>query len=196
VENNSLHNEREVLLSISMDDQDGFRALVIHYRPQLLAFLITYTKSQERAEEIVQDVFMRIWLARQTLPLIKHFRGFLFVIAKNMALNAVRDQLREKLRKREWVETSNYHEFAVLPEDIKDELDPLEAAVASLPPQQKQVWIAAKHEGKKLAVIADEMNLSLNTVKKYIRYAQDGITAHLLKNGQVLLLIVTFWKNN
>lgn len=136
---------------------------------------------------------MKIWHARESLNEINNLSAFLFTIAKNLALNAVRSHLREKVRRHKWAEEFG-ETYIIQPESIKDDPDPLEAAVAALPAQQQRVWLATRYEGKKLAEVADEMNLSLNTVKKYVRYAQDNITAHLIRQNGLLLVIALFWK--
>lgn len=186
-------NEEQLLQLASQESGEAFRQLVIFYHPDLLTFVTQITQSREKAEEVVQDVFMQVWSVRETLSDIKNFRGFLFVISKNLALNAMRAGIREKLRQRKWVVTNN-DSLTVEPEYFSADPNPLDVAIEQLPPQQRRVWIATRKEGKKLNVVAQEMNISLATVKKYVKYANQSITSFLIKKGDLLLVIALFWK--
>lgn len=186
-------NETDILLRVARAEQQAFRELVVHYRPIMLTYITTFTRSRERAEEIVQDVWVQVWAVRGTLPEIKNFKHFLVVISRNLALNAVRDHIREKSRRDKWL-SEGEHQHAVQPEALRSETGILDEAVAQLPPQQQRVWVATRKEGKKLAEVAQEMDLSLATIKKYIQLANKSITAFVLERGDLMLLIALFWK--
>lgn len=188
-----LHNENELLILTAGGDIASFTQLVVHYRPRLLTFIVPVTRSRERAEEIVQDVFVQIWSTRESLPDIRNFGGFLYVIAKNLALNALRDAMREKLRVRKW-SAENSETFTLPADTMQRDLRILDEAVAQLPPQQKRAWVATRQEGKKIAEVAREMGLSVTSVKKYIQLSNKSITAYILDKGDLLLLIALFWK--
>jgi RNA polymerase sigma factor (sigma-70 family) len=188
-----LPNEADILLRVSRAEQEAFRELVSHYRPVQLSYITTFTRSRERAEEIVQDVWMQIWSVRATLPEIRNFQRFMVVVSRNLALNAIRDHVREKARKEKWLSQGD-HPDSIQPEAFQSETNILDEAVARLPPQQQKVWIATRREGKKLAQVAQEMNLTLASIKKYVQLANKSITAFIVERGDLMLLITLFWK--
>ncbi len=190
----TLKNEREILINVAQNDESAFRKLVIYYRPELLYYIFTVTKSRERAEEVVQDVFVQIWTVRGSLPEISNFRGFLFVISRNLALNALRAGLRERLRQQKWQQTHN-EEWTVHPNVVFENKSVLDEAIAQLPPQQQKVFILSRRYGKKSKEIAVEMSISVNTVKKYLQHANHSITSYLLRKGNMALIIALFWKD-
>lgn len=191
---NHTYNDKELLLRTSAGDERAFEELVVLHRPHLLAYITTFTKSVERAEEVVQDVFLHTWLVRGSLKDIRDFRSFLFVISKNLALNAVRSVLRERSRNNKWHQAQLQEEAAptTSPYEILDVKTLFDQAIALLPPQQQQAWVAVRRQGKKLDQVAQEMNLSKATVKKYIWYANNTITAFLRKRAHILLAIAFF----
>lgn len=176
-------------------DETAFGHLVIFYRPLLLPFITSITKSQSRAEEVVQDVFVQIWLSRESIQQIRDFRSFLFVISKNLALNALRSILRERTRLGKWKEMNN-EPIVQQPAEMPELANLLHQAIEQLPPQQKQAWTGVRKEGRKLHEVAEEMRISKATVKKYIWYANNNIVAFLSKRTEFLVLLAIFCKKD
>ncbi len=77
----------ELLHRISTGDEQAFSALVNIYRPRLQGYIAGITKSNEVAEEIVMDVFLKLWTGRDVITEIQNMDGFLFKIAYNFSIN-------------------------------------------------------------------------------------------------------------
>ncbi|HYK56841.1 MAG TPA: sigma-70 family RNA polymerase sigma factor, partial [Flavisolibacter sp.] len=172
------YNERELLEKVAGGDEQAFGELFYRYSDLLATHIIRLTRSRPVAEEIVQDVFMKIWMTRETLAEVRNFRTWLMVVSKNQALNAIRSIIRERefQKKLEKVYQPGH--------EMNDEaeaghLDLLEQAIRNLPPQQQRVWLLSRREGMKHSQIASEMNLSKETIKKYIMIASESITKYL-----------------
>ena len=184
-----LQNENDLISALSNGSEDAFREIVVYYRPYLLSYILTFTKSREKAEEVVQDIFLQIWISRDTLKAVKNFRSYLFVMSKNMALNALRSIVRERIRKTNW-EQQNNEDWVTLP-DYKDDSLPgiLDQAILQLPSQQQKVWILVRKEGFSHAETALKMGISRETVKKYIQYATQSISDFLRQHMELLMSV-------
>jgi len=194
VDQHSIPDKLQILAAVAAGDQLAFKKLVDLYSDPLGRFIAAITKDHGLAEEIVQDVFLKIWQNRQTLPEIKNFHGWLFVIAKHQALNALRNALviHYDLQTPLFQLTDSNDSIEQLQEKER-RLSLLEAAVQSLPSQQKTAYLLSRRAGKSYKQIAQEMELSPQTVKKYLQLA----TGHIIKYieaGTTLTLFALFVK--
>lgn len=186
------YKEQEILLRISEGDEIAFTQLVNKFSDLLGSYIFKLTNSREQAEEIVQDVFLKIWMTRESLTEVKNFRVWLYVISKNQALNALRKVIQERIKQTEWRAGVT---ISVLEntDDLKErQLGLIDQAIALLPPQQKMVYLLSRKKGLKHKEIAKEMNLSQETVKKYIQIAVKTITKYVeahLEIGLILLFL-------
>lgn len=183
-----LHNERSVLLRVAAGDEQAFRLLFGAYHQPLAVHVHRLTESAELTEEIVQDVFLKIWMSREALAEVERFSAYLFVISKNHALNALRKVARERIRQRNWALENGPEEGA---EDRQGYYFGLiDEAIRQLPPQQQKVYLLSRHEHLKHREIAERMGLSPETVKKYMQLAIASISEYVRDNVDILLLLV------
>lgn len=148
-------------------------------------------ESKPLAQEIVQDVFLKIWINRTSLADIESFRAYLFVVARNHAFNCLKQLARERNRKKEWI--SNVLHDASYMLDTTPEIDVgllVDTAVDLLPPQQKKVYLLSRKEGFKQEEIARELGISLETVKKHMVLALRSIKSYLQTHLGVLLVLL------
>src|SRR5215831_10911680 len=87
VDSSELHHEEILRKNASQGDEQAFKALFDRYRTPLFEFISNIVKSQEVAEELVMDVFLKLWLAMDMLPEIENLDGFLFRIAYNKSID-------------------------------------------------------------------------------------------------------------
>lgn len=186
-----IYNEKELLLSVANGDEPAFRKLVKEHADFLLTYLTKLTKEREVAEEIVQDVFLKIWQVRDYLVHVENFRSYLFILSRNQALKAIDKALTLKKRKAEWLQ----HDFSE--EDARDRermMDLVDQAVAQLPSQQRKVWEMSRREGKTYAQVAADLGLSKETVKAYLKLANASIITYLRQHPELLLLALTVFR--
>lgn len=175
------YNENELLKSVATGNQQAFRKLMHIYQPLLLTFVTRLTKSTYAAEEIVQDVFLKIWINREVLHGVQHFKGYLFILCRNYAIDQIRKLAREKELANRWGnEPSNYYGHAE-PDTDNIFFTLLDEAIDKLPAQQKKVYLMARGEGLTHAEIAKKTGLSRLTVKKYMKLAIAAIS-HFIRN--------------
>jgi RNA polymerase sigma-70 factor (family 1) len=190
-----LDNENELLLLVAEGDERAFRQLFDHYWNKIYSVALTLTKSTALSEEIVQDVFLKIWLKREQLPSVEKFDSFLFIVAKNHIYN----ELRKKTMERPFVEHLEQHflESSALPEQImllKETKQLIDKAVQQLPDQQRAVFELSRNEGLDYTTIADQLGISRSTVKNHMTKALQSLRQYLNAHSGELILAATIMK--
>ncbi len=182
--------EKELLLKVANGDEHAFSELFNTHHQLLGAHIFRITDSVELAEEVVQDVFLKIWMSRETLTTVQNFRAYLFVISKNHALNCLRKVAKERIHQKTLEE--NILPFAT---EENPGLDGyyslLDEAIDHLPPQQQKVYLLSRHNRLKYDEIASQMGLSRETVKKYLQGATHSITAFVQSNMDISAMIIS-----
>jgi RNA polymerase sigma-70 factor (ECF subfamily) len=152
--------------------------------------VLKVTRREAIAEEIVQDVFVKIWINRAGLPAIRHFPDFLYIIARNHTFNALRKLARE--RKLHEASTEDLSIAGVSTEAIilqRDYDRLLQQAVARLPPQQRLVYTLGRQEGFTREEIAAQLQISPETVKVHMSGALRTLRSYFKDHDELLLLI-------
>ena len=181
--------EKELLLKVACGDEHAFNELFNTYSQHLGTHIYRITNSIELAEEVVQDVFLKIWISRETLTRVHNFKAYLFVISKNHALNCLRKLAKERIHQKtieentlalETVDSAAADAYYTL----------LDEAIDHLPPQQQKVYLLSRHNRLKYDEIADQLGLSRETVKKYLQGATHSITNFVQANIDVTVLLL------
>lgn len=189
-----MHKDEEanyslIIARVADGDQVAFRKLFDDYRSKVFTYAIRYLKSKAQAEEIVQNVFLKIWLKRDGLIEIKNFGGYLRTITNNTTFDALKKRASEYKYKneslQEWSDLDNTTEDAILSKDAQSYVA---QALNKLPKQQKLVYQMCHIDGLKQKEVAEKLNISPLTVKVHLREAVKGLKV-LLKNGEAAPLI-------
>ena len=189
------YNENDLLVQVSQGNEYAFRQLYDKYHNKIYSLGMYLTRSEMLSEEIVQDVFMKIWEKRDQLEGINYFNSWFRTVTRNTCSNYLRSLAMEKLVMNRYALQNNSEtpspENDVIAKEYQQIID---AAIRQLPPQQKKVYLLSRQGGKKQAEIAHELNISIYTVKEYMKLAQRSIRQHLESNLDVsiLLAIVIF----
>jgi RNA polymerase sigma-70 factor (family 1) len=185
-------NEMKVLLlRVSEGDEKAFAQLFKMYYNLLGDFILRLTESAPLTQEIVQDVFLKIWVNRHSLATIDCFKAYLIVVARNHAFNCLKQLAREKNRKKEWENAVLQHALHPTEESsLTDTGQLLDEAVELLPPRQKNVYLLSRREGISQEGIAQKLNISHETVKKHMVLALRFLKNHLRTNLHLLLLYI------
>src|SRR5690606_4363184 len=94
----TVYNEAELLLEVAKGNERAFSELFNAYNNQLGEFVLLLTDSPEMTEEIISDVFLKVWSNRNSLKKIKKFTSYLFVLTRNYTLNCIRKSQTERKR--------------------------------------------------------------------------------------------------
>jgi RNA polymerase sigma-70 factor (family 1) len=190
-----LYNEKQLLLQIAQGDQTAFASLFYTHHQKLGEYIFRLSGSYELAQEIVQDIFLKIWKHRADLVQIEHFGAYLFVISRNHAFNCLKQVARERERKQEWL---RYNKEVLYTERETDNLYQqyhsfLEEAIEKLPPRQKAVYLLSQQEGLSYEEIASRLHLSFETVKKHKSLALQFIRRQVRLRKDIILPTVLFF---
>lgn len=181
-----LQHEKELLRQVADGDERAFTRLFDHYHQRLGMHVYRITKSEQIAEELVHDVFLKIWLNRELLTGIDNFGVYLYVVSRNAAFNALKRTAAEKLR---------FAGLDTVPDRVAEPEDDyryvlIDEAIDRLPPQQRQVYMLSRHERLSYHEIALQMGLSKETVKKYLQIATASIVEYIGKSVRMTPVLV------
>lgn len=174
-------SDSEQLIMVAAGNELAFKQLFLKYHQQLGTHIIRITKSMDLAEEIVQDVFLKIWMNREALSEVHNFKAYLFVISKNHTLNCLRKLSRER-NHLNICEEKYMMSLTADNGDLNSYHNILDQAIDRLPPQQQRVYLLSRHERLRYAEVANRMNISHESVKKYLRIANASIIAFVKTN--------------
>jgi RNA polymerase sigma-70 factor (family 1) len=177
--NDELH--RVVMDVVMNGSRKSFKALYYHFYTGMFELARSVTHSAEAAEEIVDDVYLKLWLNREKLSEIRNLKVYLFVCVRNLSLNYL-----EKIRGKKYVNIEEIDfepsDFTSYPEDILHLADlkgMINEAVNSLSPQGKLIFRLVKEEGLKYREVAEILDISVKTVEYHIGTALKRITEKL-----------------
>lgn len=187
-----LLNETELLRQIAAGNEHAFSELFYGYHNQLGVYVQMLTGSKVMTQEIVQDVFVKIWLNREALDKVEKFTSYLFILTRNYTLNCIRKSAKEQLR----ISTEDIDSIKEELEEMEEKSlldDPeyislVERAVAQLPPQQQKVF-RLRQQGLKNPEIARQMEISTDSVKKYQQWALKTVAEFVKAHAALSLLL-------
>ncbi|MFT4093693.1 MAG: RNA polymerase sigma-70 factor [Niabella sp.] len=189
----STHTPDEALLSlIAQGDEKAFATLFERYRNTLYNYLIKITKTKETAEEMVLDVFLKIWTAKAALEEISHFEAFLFRVAHNQAIDFLRQSQRSKQAQAVIWADMQYLRAAMADEKLlkADTEQAIKEAVSQLSPQRQEVFRLSREEYLSYDEIAERLQLSRFTVRNHLSAALQFIRSHLDNGPELAVLLV------
>lgn len=179
----------EWVTALKEDDAKAFDHLFGQYSKRLYYFALGYLKSKEEAEEIVQEVFYKIWQNRKSLNPELSFKAYIFKIAYRKINEVFRKVSQEQLFRHELVdvflesdnnldERTDYHSLLELVDSITN----------NLPPRQKDIFIKRKQQGLSVNEIAEILNIAPKTVENHLTEALKKIKSGLMKEKSAGLL--------
>jgi RNA polymerase sigma-70 factor (ECF subfamily) len=185
-----------LLQRLVQGDETAFRELYEDYQGRIFLFAYRFTKSKEAAEEIVQEVFVKLWEKREQIRIEKNFAGYLFRVTRNLIIDGLK---RAALDKK--VQQRIYSHMQVLRNPVADELLSKEMerlhqqAINALSEQRRAVYLLSREEELSYAEIAEKLGISKNTVRNHIVSALESIREHLSNHpdlGAVVLIIIFY----
>jgi len=188
-------DEKELFLRIAEGDETAFRDLYQTYGKLLFPFLARLTGSNDIADEIIQEVFLRVWFSRDKLPAVDFPRAYIFRIASNRAYEWLRKNshiVQADLQQLD--EQPIQAEMAEAAMTIKAMKMVVKQAIADLPPQRMHIYRLSREQGMKPADIAAELNLSVSTVKNTLVVATKFIRERLAQAGYLTGILFLFIK--
>lgn len=182
--------EKMLFLRIAEGDEASFRTLFNLVLPKLHPFILKFTRSESATQEIIQETFIRVWLGRDKLEEIENPAAWLYKVASNECYAFIRKRtINEKVLKAVTPgpdgvnSTHEWHDTKELKRLVKE-------AVDELPAQRKKIYQMSRDQHKTIPQIAEELQLSPNTVKNALVTSLRSIRDHLAEHGIVFSLFL------
>uniref|UniRef100_UPI0032170E7A RNA polymerase sigma factor n=1 Tax=uncultured Draconibacterium sp. TaxID=1573823 RepID=UPI0032170E7A len=183
-------SNKELLLLLQKGDRIAFYNIYERYCKRLYAFVLRYIKIEDDAEEIVQEVFVKLWEARNKIDVYSSFESFIFTIAYNTTMSLFRKRIKEQ-KYLEYLKSLQQSNNApdVINEIYFNELNAsVEALLNQLTPRQKEIFLLSRNEGLTHDEIAKKLNISASTVKKHVANSLSFLKSHLDNSLTINLL--------
>lgn len=182
-------DDADVVAAFLQGEERAFQELVERYQTRLLNFIYRTVGDRERAEDLVQEVFIRVYRHLHRFDRSKKFSTWAYTIASNLAKNELRNRSRNPLvlfqtlrgtRSDEEERPLQFEDFQSRPDDLyrKRHLRGLvEQTVAQLPEHHRQVFVLRELEGKSYEEIAEITDCNLGTVKSRLNRARTAFAS-------------------
>jgi len=188
-----LTDESTLLQRTAEGSREAYSILYSHYYHGLYRFVSFVIGSHEDTEEIIQDVFLKVWARRETLIGIRSFDSYLFRMAKNRIFDISKQSrtrlqlIRQVTRYTQEGTDSTYNELF-----YQEYHGVAQEAIDQLPPRKKEIFLMNARDELTAREIAEILGLSRAAVKKQLHEATHFIKDYLRKNAGWLLLIVAW----
>lgn len=189
-----LSEEEYLLYRLKSGDMKAFESLYEIYSSVIYNNIIRLIKDRTTSEDLLQDVFIKIWENREKIDIKQSFVSYLFICSRNIAFNFKR---RLKLEVNSSLYSNNLAEpHAKAVDDwfeTKEIEQYFEQIINKLPEQRQKVFRLAKLDGKKYQEIADDLGISISTVKDHLVKANKFVKKNMMENGGLNVIYLVFY---
>jgi RNA polymerase sigma-70 factor (ECF subfamily) len=163
--------------------EEAFAAFYHQYHPAVTLFMQKFLKSPQLAEDLCQEVFVKIWESRAKLAEVQSFRAYLFVVARNHTLTALRTISRHETAigeiVRHYTLPSSTTDDVVLTQEY---MRFLHSILESLPPRTREIFRLCREQGKTYEEVAALLGISRNAVKNHMVQAMKVLRSAVEKD--------------
>ena len=183
-------DEKELLLLLKHGHEAAFEKIYKLYSPRLFGNIYKMVKSQATAQEILQEVFIKIWNNRGGLDPERCFRSYLFRIAENIVYDFFRKVARDKKMQSRLLALAIEH-YEHIEEMLlrKENALILQKAIDSLSPQRHEVFRLCKLEGKSYDEVSKQLGISASTISDHIVKANKAVREYLIDHMDMTILL-------
>lgn len=187
------HTDAQLVMLLVQDDEAAFKELYVRYKDKLFSFCFSFLKAEDETQDMVQEIFIRIWEIRHFLEPRSSFSSFLYTVARNRVLNYLRDvdtrtqaHYALQMRKNDPSDTVEsemiYREYQKILSD----------AIEQLPLQRKRIFNMSRMENLSHKEIASQLDISVYTVQEHISEALRFIRIYFSKHSDLTLSLLLF----
>lgn len=185
------YDERELILKIAKGDERAFSQLLHKYGETIYAQALAYAKSVEIAEELTQDVFLKVWQRRDKLAEVEHFDKWLFIVARNLIFDSFKKAVHQAVEPFPEPPASNNYS----PDhhtEFRETYQIFLEGVSLLPEKRQQVFRMSRLEGLTHEEIAKRLGINKITVAQYIVLSLNFLKSYLnmRTSGGTLAIVI------
>lgn len=193
MEGHARYTEEQLVDLIREGDAAAFTAMYDQYKDRLALRLLQLVRNESYAEELLQDVFLKVWEGRAQLNSDLSFKAYLYRIATNMAFNFMKRASKEQVILTQIIQSStelyNHVEADLLRKENQSLVDRI---LAGLPNQCRQVFVAVKLDGLSHKEASERFGISTHTVNNHLQKGTRYLKSYLTSPGGLPLLLVLY----
>jgi RNA polymerase sigma-70 factor (family 1) len=181
----SPYDEKALLAQLAAGDADAFALLFNQYQDPLTRFILKFVKLPQLAEDLCQEVFLKIWQQRGKLAELQSFRAFLFVVARNHTTNTLQTVSRSQAAIGAITREGLSHRMPSAADDqvlTREYQAFLTRAIDSLPPRSREVFRLCRNEQLSYDQVAAQLGISRNSVKNHMVHSMKVLKAAVEKD--------------
>lgn len=175
---------------LAEDSEHAFARIFDHYRPKVQGTALKLLKNTSQAEEVVQDVFLKLWLKRHEIDTITHLNAFILTMTRNLVF----DRFKKKVHEAAYLKHVEQLPAVINDTDhkVRTSLTSkiLQHAIDGLPARQKQVYEMVRVQGLSMDEISQHLSISKSTAKGHLTAALQAIRNYLEKHPDTLMDVV------
>jgi RNA polymerase sigma-70 factor (family 1) len=174
--------DHSLLLRVAKEDETAFAMVIARYRKRVFSFCLTFAVRYEEAEELTQDIFIKLWQKRTTLTSVDSFADYLFIVSRNHLVSYIRKRVKEEVV----TDTAALADELGIPDlqlQVKELQKMIDDGIARMPAQQQTVFRLSREEGLSYEEIATQLNISRSTVKWHIIAGLNALRQYVRLNG-------------
>lgn len=188
-----LFDEQELLAKIAKGDVQAFAQVFEYYRRRVYTVALQYLGSEPAAEDVVQEIFLKLWRLREQLVEVRSLEAYLRQLTKYQCLNTLR---RMKLESAHMEPIPKDFEVSVSDTEdqvlLNDTRKIVDRGLELLPPQQRLVFQLCRLEGLKYAEVSDQLGISPETVRSHLKLALRFLRSYVSQHTDLAVLLIIF----
>ena len=172
--------EKELLWQVASGDEAAFSDLFYLWKDKLYFFILRITSSPESAQDVTQEVFLKLWTHREKLRDVENFGAYLYSMTRNYAISGLRRMAMEATilseLGRSAIDSGKHADEVLLQKQV---LEKVKEVVDQLPRQQRLVYTLSREQGLRQEEIARQLNITVSTVQNHMTLALKSIRKQL-----------------
>ncbi len=187
------HQETDWITSIRNGNTAVFESLFKKYYKPLCAYAITVLKDKDYSEEIVQQVFVKIWERRSMLNITTSLKAYLYQSVRNDCLNVLKhEKVKEQYRRYKVIDMQQQHDSASHRLASRELEEQIQNAIDALPEQCGIIFRMSRFEELKYKDIAEQLDISVKTVENQMGKALKLMRTKLAEYVTVIFFFISF----
>ena len=162
-------------------DRQAFSILYERYSGRIYGNILRLVKEKEPAQELLQDVFMKLWEKRETITIETSFTAYLFAISKHLVLNMFR---------RISIEHQAAARLRAVHSELYQHVEALQQAIDNLPARRREIYLLVKTEGNSYEQVSNLLGISRATVNDHVVKANRHVYGHLSRSGLISIALM------
>lgn len=187
-------NEVELFADLAAGNEKAFDVIYRHYSKRLFLYVRKLVKTPELAEELIQEIFVQIWMNRQAFSDVQYPVSYMYSIANRQALKYLKKVASDERILKSITDYSEFYRNETEEQvNLRESARTINQAVAELPAQRRLIWELSRNEGLSHDQIAERLSISRHTVKNQMVQALKHVRHYLDRRSGVLTeLIIIF----